>query len=83
MTKIDKSLTDHIETARGKMIVRHMLEVIHELGMKSVVEGVETAEQVEILKSLGCDAIQGYYYSKPVPGPDFVKLVTEGIGGKL
>ena len=79
VTKIDKSLTDNIGTPRGEMIVRHMLEVIRELGMESVVEGVETAEQVEILKRLGCDAIQGYYYSKPVPKQDFERMLTDGL----
>ena len=71
VTKIDKSLTDTIGTTRGEMILRHMIEVIHELGMKAVIEGVETAEQVEVLKRFGCDAIQGYYYSRPVPCREF------------
>ena len=79
VTKLDKSLTDNIETPRGEMIVKHMLAAIRELGMKSVVEGVETAEQVEILKKLGCDAIQGYYYSKPVPPEEFRKMADEGV----
>ena len=81
VTKLDKSLTDNVGTPRGEMIVRHMLQVIRELGMKSVVEGVETAEQVEILKRLGCDAIQGYYYSKPVDGEQFERMVSGGLQG--
>ena len=76
--KLDKSLTDTIGTPRGEMIVRHMLEVIRDLGMTSVVEGVETADQVEILKRLGCDAIQGYYYSKPLPLEEFEALAAKG-----
>ena len=79
VTKLDKSLADNIGTKRGCMIVRHMLEVIRELGMKSVVEGVETKEQVEILKTLGCDAIQGYYYSKPLPLEEFDALADKGF----
>ena len=75
VTKLDKSLTDNVGTVRGEMIMRHMLQVIHELGMKAVVEGVETEEQVELLKKLGCDAIQGYYYSKPVPKDEFEKML--------
>ena len=79
VTKLDKSLTDTVETARGEMIIRHMLQVIHELGMKAVVEGVESAEQVQILMRLGCDAIQGYYYSKPVPQEEFERMLSGEI----
>ena len=75
VTKLDKSLTDTIGTSRGEMIIRHMMEVIHELGMKVVVEGVETENQVEVLKKMNCDAIQGYYYSRPVSQEDFEALV--------
>ena len=73
--KIDKSLTDTIGTERGEAIMRHMMEVIHELGMKVVVEGVEEESQVEYLKGLSCDAIQGYYYSKPVCQEEFEQMV--------
>ena len=79
VTKIDKSLTDTITTARGEMIVHHMIDVIHELGMKAVIEGVEEAAQVDILRKLKCDAIQGYYYSKPVPQAEFEAMLKEGF----
>ena len=79
VTKIDKSLADNIGTDRGAMILRHMMAMIHELGMKAVAEGVESADQVEFLKMLGCDAIQGYYYSKPVPAAEFTRMLKEGI----
>ena len=75
--KIDKSLTDTIGNERGEAILRHIMKVIGELGMKTVVEGVETDSQVEFLKGLNCDAIQGYYYSKPVPQQEFEQMVKK------
>ena len=49
------------------------------LDIKTVAEGIETEEQVEYLKSIGCDIIQGYYFSKPIPIDEFEKkyLITE------
>ena len=41
------------------------------LDIKTVAEGIETEEQVEYLKSIGCDIIQGYYFSKPIPIEEF------------
>ncbi|MCI7108662.1 MAG: EAL domain-containing protein [Spirochaetia bacterium] len=43
----------------------------HRLNFTTVAEGAETEEQVKVLKSLGCDLIQGYYYSKPLPAQEF------------
>lgn len=64
--KIDKSLIDDIVTDKS---ARHMLhsivEIFENLGYISVAEGVETEEQVQIVKEAGCKIIQGYYYSKP------------------
>ena len=78
--KIDKSLTDAIGGERGETVLRHIMEMIRELGMKVVVEGVEEEAQVEFLKKLGCDAIQGYYYSKPVCMEDFEKMMESYLG---
>ena len=65
--KLDKSLTDTLSTAKGRTIVSHMIDIIHALGMKTVTEGVEDANQNAYLREHGCDAIQGYFYSKPLP----------------
>ena len=45
--------------------------------MKVVAEGVETADQVELLKKMECDNIQGFYYSRPLPKAEFVKKSEE------
>ncbi len=77
VVKIDKSLTDFIGNFEGDAIIKHTIALARELSMKVVIEGVETAEQVEFLKKLGCDAIQGFYYSKPVPQEDFEKMIAQ------
>ena len=77
VVKIDKSLTDYIGNSEGDAIIKHTIALARELSMKVVIEGVETAEQVEFLKELGCDAIQGFYYSKPVPQEDFEKMIAQ------
>lgn len=65
--KIDKSFIDSInQSKKAEYIVRQIIEMGHEMDLKVVAEGVEQEEQKEILKSLSCDLIQGYYYSKPL-----------------
>ena len=76
IVKIDKSLIDDILTSdEDRRIVYAMIELGHNMGMKVVVEGVETKEMAELLVSFGCDYIQGYYYSKPLPLFDFQNLL--------
>lgn len=69
--KLDKSLIDYIENPRGKEVIRHTISLAHSLGMQVLAEGVETASQVQILRKLNCDEIQGFYYSRPVPWEEF------------
>ena len=64
--KIDKSFIDDVtENIKSKCIVESIISLSHSLGIAVVAEGVESKEQVEYLKSVHCDTIQGYYYSKP------------------
>ena len=78
IVKIDKSLVDHIvESEEDQRIVHAMIELGHNLGMKVVVEGVETKEMVTLLGSYGCDYLQGYYFSRPLPAFEFQKLIRE------
>ena len=51
--------------------------MIKQLGLKTVAEGVETEEQVEGIKALGIDYIQGFYYSKPLSTDDFIRFINE------
>ena len=59
--KIDRFFIDEvIDTNRGKIIVANSIKMSKELGMKVIAEGVETKEQLEFLKGIGCDIAQGY-----------------------
>jgi len=49
----------------------------HSLGFKTVAEGVETKEHVEMLEAFGCDYLQGYFYSKPIDKNSFITLLQE------
>lgn len=75
--KIDKSLIDKIGDQKGELILKHTLNIIRELGMKLVAEGVETSEQIQKLKQFQIDAIQGFYYSKPVCKADFSEMIRK------
>lgn len=71
--KLDRSLISNMVTdERERMIAESMITIIHGLDIQVVAEGVETAEQLDILKTFGCDFIQGYYFSRPLPGDAFV-----------
>ncbi len=58
-------------------VLRTIISMAHELGIKVIAEGAETNEQVNFLKSVNCDFIQGYYYSKPVPQDVFENMLDE------
>ena len=78
IVKIDKTLIDNIlESEEDQRIVHAMIDLGHNLGMEVVVEGVENKKMVTLLSSYGCDYIQGYYFSKPLPVFEFQKLIRE------
>lgn len=58
---------------KGRNIIENVLQMDSELDITVLAEGVETKEQVELLQSIGCDQVQGYYYSKPMPEDDFFR----------
>lgn len=76
--KIDMSIIRQLENNEE---VPHIVELIinmsHHLKMKVVAEGVENENQLEFLKKAGCDYIQGYYFSKPLPEEDFKKFLAK------
>jgi len=65
--KIDKSFVQGLhDTDSDRVVVQKTIEIGHELGMNVVAEGVETAEQLAFVRSKGCNAVQGYFYSRPL-----------------
>lgn len=72
--KIDKSFVMGMETdADDAIIVRSTIDLAHNLGLSVVAEGVETAAILERLQALGCDEVQGYHISRPMPAPAFME----------
>lgn len=77
MVKIDKViLWEACKNDRAMIALKNTIQMIKELGLYVVVEGVETIENVEYLTEQNCDFLQGYYYSKPVPKQRFLELLT-------
>lgn len=75
--KIDRSFIQHICSLDDKQaIVDAIIQMAHRLQIKVVAEGVENVRQVELLKSMGCDFIQGYYYSKPLPMDELIDFIN-------
>ncbi|WP_312699811.1 GGDEF domain-containing phosphodiesterase [Sedimentibacter sp.] len=70
--KIDKIFIDNINEKQSEVLVEGIISTAHVLGIEVVAEGVETEEQVKILEKIGCDIIQGYFYSKPLPPEEFL-----------
>ncbi len=74
--KIDRSFIQHIGSLDEKQaVVDAIIQMSHRLKMKVVAEGVEQAQQVDILRKMNCDIIQGYYYSKPLPLNDLMEFM--------
>lgn len=72
--KIDRAfIVDALENDKGKTIIKNIISMSKELEIMTVAEGIETREQLELLKELQCDVGQGYYFSRPMPEADFVK----------
>lgn len=78
--KIDRSFIQEIgHNANQKLIVNVMIDLSHKLGYKVVAEGVETKEQLQLLKAMGCDIAQGYYFSKPITSEEMEELLVKGF----
>ncbi|MBC7512874.1 MAG: EAL domain-containing protein [Herminiimonas sp.] len=73
--KVDRSFTSELgKTSEGVVFFSAIISMAHALDMTVVAEGVETLEQVQLLRDLGCDEMQGYYISRPVPAADITLL---------
>lgn len=73
--KIDKSFiplkSEYPDKKRDMVMFQGIVSLVNQLGKKTIAEGVETAEQLEYLKSVGCDIVQGYVFDRPLPQPEF------------
>lgn len=79
--KLDKTLTDNADTLRGRKIIESLVSLGHDLNVRIIAEGLERMEQVEVLKELGCDIVQGFCLHYPAPLWD-VKRTLKKIHGE-
>ena len=77
IVKLDKSFTWTENSEDLKIILENTINMIKKMNMKIVVEGVETEEMLKRFKDLGCEYIQGYYFSKPLPEYDFINYIKD------
>ncbi|MEX0139703.1 EAL domain-containing protein [Massilia sp. LMS1-1-1.1] len=76
--KIDRAFTMELgRSEQGEVFVRAILSMAHALGMSVVAEGVETREQLDILRTLQCNEVQGYFISRPVPAEQMLALMHQ------
>lgn len=77
LLKIDKSFVGEMEQREeNRKLVHAMINLAHNLSLEVVAEGVETAEQLALLRGFGCDQVQGYLISRPLPMPELVDYLT-------
>ncbi|UDN63708.1 EAL domain-containing protein [Clostridioides sp. ES-W-0016-02] len=74
--KLDRGFfIDDKNIDKSQIVIKSIVSLIKQLGIRVVAEGIETKSQVEMLREANCDIIQGYYFSKPLPVKEFEKLV--------
>lgn len=80
--KIDKTFIDNADLNSNENLINYIEFIAKKLGVKTIVEGVETEKQVEFICKLKCDMIQGYYYSKPILKEEFEEKFLDSENSK-
>lgn len=76
--KLDKKFMENMMVSgKGRLILEQVVSMANKLELGLLAEGVETKEQIELLESIGCDQVQGYYYAKPMPEDEFFELLLK------
>ena len=77
LIKLDKSLIDEMASQKVGSLVRNTIKMMQDIKTHVLAEGVEKKEQLEQLKEMGCDYIQGFYFSKALPEKEFIAFLKE------
>lgn len=84
LIKLDRELVAwESESEKGTVAMRYTIEMLRAMGFRMVAEGVENKELADFLSENGCDYQQGYFFSRPMPGADFLKFLEERSGAGL
>ena len=76
--KLDRKFMENMMVSnKGRLILEQVVNMVNKLDLGLLAEGVETKEQVDLLRSIGCDQVQGYYYAKPMPEEEFFELLSK------
>ena len=65
-----------LDDSHDEIIVQSTIQLAHNLGLKVTAEGVEDADEAELIRSLGCNTIQGYYFGRPMPSGEVRQIFT-------
>ena len=76
--KLDRKFMENMMVSdKGKLILEQVVSMSDKLELGLLAEGVESKAQIDLLQSIGCDQVQGYYYAKPMPEDEFFALLKE------
>lgn len=73
--KLDKTFVDEQDNPKMLVVLKNTVAMLKDMNMEIVVEGIETQEMLDFFTELRCDFIQGYFFSKPIPKPEFVNFI--------
>lgn len=79
LIKFDMSFMRKLDEGGGKVILTELMKMATALGVDTICEGVETADQVRFLQEIGCSKLQGYYFCKPIPAAETIERNERGI----
>ncbi|MGR5237930.1 EAL domain-containing protein [Vibrio alfacsensis] len=74
--KIDKSFVGNIVQEKNRSVIELILAMARNMKLSCVAEGIEQSDQLDYISKLGCDKFQGYYFSLPLPQPEFLKIIS-------
>ena len=78
IVKFDRGMTNaYFDNGKAKYVMDAAMHMIHGMQLKIVSEGIETEKQYQVMKDLGINYIQGYYFSKPLPEAEFLEFLTK------